>query len=117
MKHLEIEVSRYETLVFGRVVAQSHRGSEFGVDGADEFAHAGFTLYSRNTPALLSNALYVRGYDSGTDDWVFSARFITIDAAKACIAAMKACVAAYLRESNGETPCPVATIKIERIGG
>ena len=117
MKHLEIEVSRYETLVFGRVVEQSHRGSEFGVDGADEFAHAGFTLYSRNTPALLSNALYVRGYDSGTNDWVFSARCITVECAKECIASMKACVAAYLRESNAETPRTGATIEIERIGG
>ena len=117
MKHLEIEVSRYETLVFGRVVEQSHRGKQFGMDGSYEFTRGGFTLRSAEHPSLIPGVLFVRGYVSVRDQQVFFERFATVEAAKACIEAMKACVAAYLRESNAETPRTGATIEIERIGG
>lgn len=118
MKHLEIEVSRYETLVFGRIVEQSHRASDFGMDGRCDFCHGGFTLCSADRPIMHDpKLLYVRGYVSDRDEYVFALHLPTVEAARACIAAMKACVAAYLRESNGETPRPVATIQLERIGG
>ena len=49
-----------------KIVEQTHKGSEFGING-NEFEHNGFTIVSSDNPELLSDTLYVRGYDSGND--------------------------------------------------
>ncbi len=71
MKKLEIELYRYESLVFGRVIYQDeslrHRGPIVEKDG--------FQIGSHLNPALCSTNLFIRGELEKTDNNIFYCPF------------------------------------------
>ena len=73
MKHIKIEVLRtkWGNKVL-RIVEQTHRGVDFGIDSDGVFEHNGFSLRSSEYPSALPtmDALYVRGSSKEDDNRV-----------------------------------------------
>ncbi len=71
MKKLEIELFRYDTLVFGKVL---YMDESFRKNG-DLYNNGTFKISSSVHPAIEMNALWVWGRDKGADDCVLFRRF------------------------------------------
>lgn len=81
MERLEIELFRYENLVFGKVLKMDE-----GLRKASLLAEKkGFTVESSSYPALSSDILYIRGDQKDKDEKIFSREYNDVkEAIKAC---------------------------------
>lgn len=72
MKVLEIELYRYETLVFGRVL---HQDTSLVSETPGSYRTLvnlnGFQIRTLDAPFLDSETLYIMGHDTSKDDLVF----------------------------------------------
>ena len=71
MKKLEIELYRYDTLVFGKIIYQD----ESIRDDVKIVEKNGFSIGSFAHPELVENSLYIRGKNDKNDHNIFYYRF------------------------------------------
>lgn len=69
MKYLEIELYKYNNLVFGKVIYQDPEIKR-GVGNVFECSN-GFSISSETWPQLTCETLYIGGVEEGYDDRVF----------------------------------------------
>lgn len=84
---LKIDLQRYETLVFGKVLEQSFRDRHpivYASRGKDEDeTHFGeFSIRGASKPHILEKCLFVRGGESFYDNSVFYKNFDSVEEAK-----------------------------------
>lgn len=88
MKKLEIELYRYENLVFGKVIYQDESLRNKGtIEKKDDFK-----IESRLVPDLEENRLYIRGAREKQDNTVFSYQFLDSETAIKTCGKIKECV-------------------------
>lgn len=88
MKKLEIELYRYDTLVFGKVL---YMDESLRAKGTLE-KHNGFSIISNYSPYLSDTQLYIQGMDREFDTCVFANTYSSIEETKETIDNIKACI-------------------------
>lgn len=88
MKKLEIELYRYENLVFGKILNQdeSLRYYAIIVEKND------FKIESRSCPALQEAKLFIRGENKGADNNIFYYKFCDEETAITACKKIKECI-------------------------
>ena len=90
---LKLELFRYGSLVFGKVLEQAESLRTPGCCEEMESSPFGiFKISSDNSPELLSNVLFIRGSYKEDDNNIFSKNFADIDKAKEVVGLIKTLV-------------------------
>lgn len=100
-KKLRVQIVRHRDLVSVSVLEQPNsikRGS------GPFFEHNGFELESDSCVDLHSAAFSVRGVRRGEDDYTDCLRCDDVEEAKALVARLRACIAAYNASIAEKTP-------------
>ena len=108
---LKIEMFRYGTLVFGRVLEMDEGIREAGTLAVIDQDGVEFKLSSVNCPELMANKLYVRGISEKYDDKVFCHNYPDEEKAIAACKAFKRLV----DKVNAAEDAPLGSTDIKRV--
>lgn len=86
---LKVEMFRYGTLVFGRVLKMNEGMRGVGTLGSTYQDGVDFKLASVNSPELKAHELFVRGYREEEDDKVFQHNYPDEEKASSACEAFK----------------------------